>query len=206
MDFHLTSKMKKREKRKGGKKLARDFARLPLTLLPRNRSAQVWVETVIYTLIAFVIIGLVLSYARPKINEIQDRAIIQQSIEMLKTIDLTILDMGSAGNQRTPVVTIKKGDLKLDCVNNKIIFEMESQSEYTEAGRNVSDGNVIELTKKMTGDYLVTLTLDYSSGYNLTFNGDKVLKTISKASNPYKLTILNKGADANGKLMLDMSL
>ena len=177
--------MKKREKRKGG---------------------QVWVETVIYTLIAFVIIGLVLSYARPKINEIQDRAIIQQSIEMLKTIDLTILDMSGAGNQRTPVITIKKGDLKLDCVNNKIIFEMESQSEYTEAGRNVSDGNVIELTKKMTGDYLVTLTLDYSSGYNLTFNGDKIQKVLSKASNPYKLTILNKGADANGKIILDMSL
>lgn len=171
-----------------------------------KKIGQVWVETVIYTLIAFVIIGLVLTYARPKINEIQDRAVIQQSIEMLKTIDLTILDMGSAGNQRTPTLTIKKGDLKLDCINNKIIFEMESQSLYSEPGKNVSDGNVIILTKKMTGDNLVTLTLDYNSGYNLTFNKDKILKTIPKSSNPYTLTILNKGADANGKLMLDMSL
>lgn len=66
------------------RKDTRDFACLSLTLLPRNRSThdsarhwikltlsrnrsgQVWIETVIYTLIAFVMIGLVLSYARPE--------------------------------------------------------------------------------------------------------------------------------------------
>ena len=171
-----------------------------------NKLAQVWIETVIYTLIAFVIIGLVLTYARPKIAEIQDRAVLKQSTEMMKTIDLIILGMSGAGNQRTPEITINKGELKLDCVGNRIVFELESQSLYSEPGKNVSDGNIVILTQKMTGHNLVTLTRDYSSGYNLTFNGDKALKVISKASTPYKLTILNKGVDANGKINLDMSL
>jgi len=171
-----------------------------------NKLAQVWIETVIYTLIAFVIIGLVLTYARPKIAEMQDRAILQQSTEMMKAMDLTILGMSGAGNQRILEIGIKEGNLKLDCINNKIIFELESQSLYSEPGKSVSDGNIIVLTQKMAGYNLVTLTRDYSSGYNLKFNGDKILKVISKASNPYKLTILNEGVDVNGKIILNMSL
>ena len=173
-----------------------------------KQRGQVWLETIIYTLIAFVLIGLVLGYGLPKIKCMQDRAILDQSTEMLKQIDLTILDMSVAGNQRTPEITIKKGDLKLDCVNNKIIFESETASDcsYTEPGRNISSGNVIQLTQKKTGVNLVTLTLDYSSRYNLKFKGDKIPKVLTKASNPYNLIILNEGEDASGKIILNMSL
>ena len=59
----------------------------------KRGKGQVWIETVIYTLIAFVMIGLVLSYARPKIQEIQDQALIKQSTDMLKQIDSTLLSM-----------------------------------------------------------------------------------------------------------------
>jgi hypothetical protein len=125
---------------------------------------------------------------------------------MMKQIDLTILDMGGAGNQRIREITIKEGELKLDCVNNKIIFELESKSMYSEPGRNISDGSIIVLTQKRTGHNLVTLTIDYSAQYNLKFNGEKILKVIGKASNPYKLSILNEGEDANGKIVMNMSL
>lgn len=172
----------------------------------RQKHGQVWIETVIYTLIAFVMIGLVLSYAKPKIEELQDRAILQQSTEMMKQIDSTILTMGSAGNQRILEIGIKKGGLKLDCVNNKIIFELESKSLYSEPGKNISDGDIIVLTQKRTGYNLVTLTRDYSSQYNLKFEGNDILKMISKASNPYKLSILNEGEDASGKILMNISL
>jgi hypothetical protein len=174
----------------------------------RKKLGQVWVETVIYTLIAFVMIGLVLSYARPKIQELQDQAIIQQSTDMLKQIDSTILDVGGSaeGNQRILEITIKEGDLKIDGVNSKIIFEMQSQALYSEPGKSINDGSVIVLTQKESGYNLVTLTLDYNEKYNLEFQGDKKLKTISKASNSYKLTISNNGADTNGYPILDVSL
>jgi len=187
-------------------KKTRDPARMTLSLLPRNRSGQVWIETVIYTLIAFVMIGLILSYATPKIQEAQDQAIIQQSVEMMKEIDSTILTIGATGNQRVIEIGIKKGDLKIDGINNKLIFEIESQSIYSEPGKNINDGSVVVLTEEKSGYNLVTLTNDYGETYNIKFEGADILKKISKSSTSYKLTILNEGADANGKIVLDFSL
>jgi type II secretory pathway pseudopilin PulG len=171
-----------------------------------KKEGQVWIETVIYTLIAFVMIGLVLSYARPKIEQLQDNAILQQSIDMMKQIDSTILDMGGAGNQRILEIGVKKGTLNLDCINNKMIFEMESKSLYSEPGKSINDGSVIIFTEKKTGYNLVTLTVDYSSNYDLKFEGNDILKSISKASTSYKLSILNEGQNLNGKTIINMSL
>ena len=49
-----------------------------------KKNGQVWVETVIYTLIAFSLIAAVLAFVKPKIDELQDKAIIEQSIGMIK--------------------------------------------------------------------------------------------------------------------------
>ena len=167
---------------------------------------QVWIETVIYTLIAFVMIGLVLSYARPKIEELQDKAILQQSTDMMKQMDLVIQAMSGAGNQRILEIGIKDGKLVLDCVSNKIIFELESKNAYSEPGIEFSDGNIIILTQRKTGFYNVTLTRDYSSNYDLKLEGEDALKPLSKASNPYKISILNEGEDTTGKIVMDITL
>ena len=65
-----------------------------------KRRGQVWVETVVYLLVAFVMIGLVLSFIKPKIEELKDKSITEQSIEILKNIDNSILTMGDSGNKR----------------------------------------------------------------------------------------------------------
>lgn len=170
------------------------------------KKGQVWIETVIYTLIAFVMIGLVLSYAKPKIEEIQDKTIIEQSLSMMKTIDSTILTMGAAGNQRILEIQIKKGNLKFDCDENKIIFEIESKSLYSEEGKEIEDGEIIVLTTKKSGYNLVTLTRDYSNSYNLKCNDGEGIQEASKAATPYDLTILNKNEDEEGKIVVSFSL
>jgi len=171
-----------------------------------NKLGQVWIETVIYTLIAFVMIGLVLSFARPKIEEMQDHAILQQSTEMLKYIDSIILSMGVAGNQRVIELQIKEGEMKIDGEGNRIIFELESKSVYSEPGKNISDGSVVVLTESKTGFNLVTLTTEYGRNYNIKYAGKDEVKTISKASTPYRLLISNEGTDSNGKTLLNMSI
>ena len=166
-----------------------------------NKKGQIWVETVIYTLIAFVMIGLVLAYAKPKIEELQDKAIIEQSIAMVKDIDSTILTMGGQGNQRIIELGIKKGVLKIDGVNDKIVFEVESKHTYCEPGIDISDGNLIIHTAKSGKS--VNLTRDYSEEYNITYQGKDELKSLSKASIPYKLLISNKGGD---KTVIDIEV
>jgi type II secretory pathway pseudopilin PulG len=171
----------------------------------KNRG-QVWIETVIYTLIAFVMIGLVLTFARPKIQEIQDQALIKQSTDMLKQIDSTLLSMGSAGNQRILEISIQKGTIQIDAESEKIIFEMESQSLYSEPDKEITDGSVTILTEERADSNLVRLTLNYADIYNLKVQGTDTLKSFSKASTPYKFLILNKGEDPNGEPIMDVSV
>jgi len=158
-----------------------------------NYRGQIWVETVIYTLIAFVMIGLVLAYAKPKIEELQDKAILEQSIAMVKDIDSVILTMGAAGNQRLIELGIKKGELKIDGENDQIVFEMESRHTYSEPGADVTDGNLIVHTEKVGKFNLVTLTRDYSGNYDITYEEKDELKVVSKSSTSYQILLSNKG-------------
>ena len=162
-----------------------------------NKKGQIWIETVIYTLIAFVMIGLVLAYAKPKIEEIQDKAIIEQSIMMMEEINAKIMEVrqGGSGNKRELMLRIKKGTLKIDGIENKIFFEIESKYEYSELGTDVIYGDMITHTEKKGNFNLVTLTIDYNEEYDITYNGKDELKSISKASTPYKLFISNEGGE-----------
>ncbi len=171
-----------------------------------GKRGQIWVETVIYTLIAFIIIGMVLSFVKPKIEEFQDKAIIEQSIEVIKEIDSTIkeIERGGEGNKRLVQLGIKKGVLKLNGENDSIIFEMESRCEYSEPGENYLEGNINVLTEKKGKFYLVILTRDYSSDYNITYQEEDKLKTISKTSTSYKLLISNNGGE--DKIIIDIKI
>ena len=67
-----------------------------------NIKSQIWVETVIYTLIGLVIIGILLSIVTPRIKEKQDEILIESSKEMLSNIDSTIEEVRyyGTGNSR----------------------------------------------------------------------------------------------------------
>lgn len=179
--------------------------------LKKNRKAQVWVETVIYTLIALTIIGLFLSLAKPKIEEIQDKAIIEQSIEMLEDINNIILSIvqGGAANQRVIELGIKKGSLKIDGKKDQLVFELEGRYTYTEPGENgqpgeyINIGNIIASTRKRGKLSKVTLISNYSDIYNITYRGSDEIKVISKSSAAYKISISNKG-ESDGKNIIDI--
>ena len=174
----------------------------------KNQRGQIWVETVIYTLIALVMIGLVLAFARPKIQELQDKAVIDQSITMLKEIELTVLDLsGGAGNQRIFELGMKKGELKIDGVNDKIIFEMESAYTYSEPGETINDGSLLVHTETQGNINIITLTRDYSSSYNLKYNELDELGTLTKSSIPYRLLLKNEGEDVDtGDTIIDIGV
>ena len=160
-----------------------------------KKKGQVWIETVIYTLIAFVMIGLVLAFARPKISEIQDNVIISQSIKMIEDIDSTILNIqsGGQGNKRILEIGIKKGTLKIDGGNDKIIFEVETGQAYSEPGNEIEEGNLNILTQTHGSAYNVTITRDYSTSHDIHYQGQNEVGIISKAPSPYKISITNEG-------------
>lgn len=161
-----------------------------------NKKAQVWVETVVYTLIAFVILGAVLSFAKPKIEELQDKSIMEQSIKMLEEIDSVIEEIKSAsGNVRTMELGIKKGSLTIDAFSDQIIFEIDSRYMYSEPGENISKGDIIIHTKQIGDEYKINARLNYTGTYNITWAGEEKSELLSKSSTPYSVFISNEGGE-----------
>ncbi|MBU2615880.1 MAG: hypothetical protein KKC19_02140 [Nanoarchaeota archaeon] len=172
----------------------------------KNKRGQVWVETVIYTLVAFTLMGLVLTFAKPKIEELQDKGIIEQSINIMQEIDSIINDIGSAGNQRVINIGISKGSITVDGTNDKIIFELASVYEYSEPGSDVQVGNLIVHNEK-TGDINnLNMSMTYNH-HNLQLNGEEISTKIGKSSTPYRLIITNKGLEEiTGKKIINIEI
>lgn len=167
-----------------------------------KKRGQIWIETVIYTLIALVLIGLALAFITPKIGEIQDRVIIEQTIELMNNLDNIISSISVvAGNKRIVNIGIKKGVLKIDGENDRIIFEIKTTYEYSQPGEDINIGDIIARTEKSGSLNIITLTSNYDQ-YDLTYNGKNELKEISHSATPYKLSIENKGV--NEKILIDM--
>ncbi|HLG31226.1 MAG TPA: hypothetical protein VI387_13535 [Candidatus Brocadiales bacterium] len=153
------------------------------------------IEVVLYTLIALTLIGAVLAFVTPKISEIRDKAIVEQSLGIMQGIDNVILSasQGGIGNKRVIDLTIKKGMLKINSENDTVIFEMDSDYIYSEIGEEIKIGGITALTKKFGNSNRITLTSSYGSAYNITYGSKEETKTISAAATPYKLVIENKG-------------
>ncbi|MFQ5531207.1 MAG: hypothetical protein ACE5ES_01185 [Candidatus Nanoarchaeia archaeon] len=172
-----------------------------------KKRGQIWVETVIYTLIAFVIIGTVLSFVKPKVEELQDQALIDQSVRVMQDINelITSVIQGGPGNKRLIELGLKKGDLKIDGEKDLFLFEIESRYTYSEPGKNINIGSVIARTEKQGRLNMVSLMSNYSGIYNITFQGTDSSKSIGKAPIPHKIFILNKGVVGN-QTQLDVTL
>jgi len=172
----------------------------------KNYKGQIWVETVIYLLIAFVMMGLVLSFIRPKIEELRDKAIIEQSLEIVKNIDNLIINIGSSGNVRIIEIGIRKGSLIIDSINDTIIFEMDSRYIPSEPGKIIQIGNIEEITEQIGQINKVTLQRNFSGEYNFTYKNGETLKTLSKTSIPYKLSFTNKGKDLLDRIVINFDI
>lgn len=175
-----------------------------------RKRGQIWVETVIYTLIAFAMIGIVLAFAVPRIGEIQDRGIIEQSITMLEDMNTLISNIGSPGSQRVIDVKISKGELTINGADtgenaNSINFEMESRYDYSQEGQIIKVGNVNASTEYLGDISIVSLSIEYEN-YNLTFNGQNQERIIGQAGTPYKILISNQGTDSNQNTIINFEI
>jgi len=172
-----------------------------------NKRGQVWVETVLYTLIAFALMGLVLGFAKPKIQQLQDKTIIEQSISMMESIDLAITEViqGGSGNKRLIEVAIRKGMLNVDGSLNKLEYSLEGSYIYSEPGEEIQEGNLIISSEVRGKISTVKVGRDYSN-YNLTYQNLDELKIITKAATPYQIVISNKGKDSSDKTIINFEL
>lgn len=183
---------------KDNKKINARFSCFPNT---DNKKAQVWVETLIYTMIAFALIAAVLAFVNPKIQELQDKSALDNSLEILKQIDNTIseITIGGQGNQRKINVMIKKGALQIDGVNDRLVFNMKSPLKYSEQNTEVEKDNVIILTNKTREEGInnIQLKIDYSGEKDIVFSNEDAIRTLDTDSSYYQIFISNLGNKIN---------
>ena len=169
-----------------------------------KKKGQVWIETVLYTLIALALIGLVLGFVMPKINQTKDKLLIEQTINLLTLMDDKINRAAeTVDTSRRIEFTIKKGELYINSSSNEIVFVLDKLGEpYSSPGKDGKKGPVIIMTESDQKDYRVRLSLDYSSRYNLTYSGTDEDKKFNPSPTPYFLMVKNKGMF--GAIQLDI--
>ena len=160
----------------------------------RSKKGQVWIETVTYTLIAFVLIGLILAFVKPKIDELQDKALIDQSINVMKQIDSVVNEVYNegVGNKRLVEVLIRDGTIIINSTDNSLEFNFEGSYMYSEPGQSYNEGSFAILTTQKGSVYDISIKKNYPN-YDLTYSDKENSKALSKSSTPYELFISNKG-------------
>ena len=168
-------------------------------MFKKNNKAQVWVETVVYTLIGLTVIGIILSMALPQIDKAKDKALIEQTVTALNILNQKISEVEQApGNSRVVEFSISKGKLEIDSSASSseskglIRYTLgDTKLELSEVGQDIKQGNIILRTEKMPARFKITLTMEYPN-LNITNENGEEIKTLQAGTTPYKIIIENK--------------
>jgi len=164
-------------------------------IINENKRAQVWIETVLYTLIGLAILGTLMAVAKPKIDSYRDKVVIEQTIESLSLVDEKITSVLRApGNTRIVDLKISKGKLVIDSQTDTLYWIMESKDKYGEPGQKIPVGNIDVLTEGK-GPWMITMSINYTLlDLNITTKDNKDIKQeVAASPTPYSLIIENLG-------------
>jgi hypothetical protein len=169
-----------------------------------RKKGQIWVETVIYTLIGLAIIGIVLAVAKPKIDDKKSEILIEQAIESLKNIDqkIGIIENAGPGNRRTVEVELGSGVINIDAEEDKISWVLDSHVQYSELDAQIGLGKLIVTTTKGNP---FTVTIDAIQSADIQFEDDQtseLVKTLTKSPLPHTIIIENMGKNVAGNIII----
>ncbi|MBS3089458.1 hypothetical protein J4461_01085 [Candidatus Pacearchaeota archaeon] len=166
----------------------------------KQKNGQIWIETVLYTLIGLALIGAVMSFAYPKINETREKILIEQTIASLHAFDEVVRNVAERGpgNVRSFDMTLKKGSFIADGKSDKVSITINGLTKpYSEPGVEISNGPVTIKTEEGNQFFNVILILNYGSNINITHEERDDSLTISPSPTIYRLLVENRGIGNN---------
>lgn len=164
-----------------------------------EKKAQVWVETVIYTLLGLVLIGIVLGVALPRINEMKDKTAINEARAAILELDdlFTEVIENVGGNSREAAIRVQNGKYEINPTEKTIIYKLEdTKYKYSQPGEVIVYGNLKEITtEKSKGIYDIQFTIGYEKYDNvyLTYESAQKIITLTPAKTPYRILVQNLG-------------
>lgn len=168
-----------------------------------KKRGQVWVETVVYTLVGLAIISLLLATTKPKIDEIKDKSLIEQSIEGLNLIQEKIYEISrGTGSRQILGIEITKGKLYINGTSDSIYWILGTSYLYSEPGESVVVGNInITLTGEEK-NWEIRLERKFDL-FDITFSGENKTKIFEESSIPYEISMENMGQNTEGKIQIN---
>lgn len=164
----------------------------------RDKKAQVWVETVIYTLIGLAIIAILLAVVRPKIAETQDRLAIEQTIESLNNINKQVYSVSDVAGQRRIIdLKVSKGRFVIDAQKDVLYWVIDSRYRYSEPGIGIQSGDLVITTNEKVNGYDVEVKIDYKDKEDIRYNKNNEVKILDYAPSAYRISIENLGEHIN---------
>ncbi|MDP3881566.1 MAG: hypothetical protein Q8Q31_01675 [Nanoarchaeota archaeon] len=184
-------------------------------MITKSIKGQVWIETVIYTLIGLILIAIVLAYATPKINESRDNLLIEQSINAMQLFGEKIDETTAAGVGTRSIIslTIKKGELlipKSSVENSTLDLRLSGLKKlYSEPGQEIKLDRVSVISREEAKSNGVSIIVrnSYPVYFCATDTGliadcTTESKKFAAASIPYKFSIekalINESAPEQG--------
>ena len=158
-----------------------------------KKRGQVWIETVLYTLIGLTLMGLALGFVMPKINEARDRAFIEQAINSLSELDGRISNViqTGPGNVRQTELLMKKGEFHINASSNEILMILRGITKpYSEPDVEINLSRI--KLKTETGQKTHTVYLKVAYSVNITYRDEERNREFAAAPTPYKFIIENK--------------
>jgi len=169
-----------------------------LKIITMEKRGQVWIETVLYTLIGLALIGLALGFIMPKINQARDSALVDQAVNSMNAFDEKINEVieRGPGNVRETEFSIKKGELYINSSADEIVLVIDGLSKpVSQPGVDIQRGRITQTSVVEQKANSVYLRMNYTA--NITYaNGDETRK-FTAASLPYDFFIENKGYSNN---------
>jgi len=169
-----------------------------------SKRGDVWISAVLYILIGLAIMGLLLMVVRPKIEQMRDTITIDQTISTMNRLDETISRTREApGTRLEYLLQLSKGTVEINAVSNSITWTIDSSVARSEINKPINVGSIKMLTTPISADrWGVSLTLNYTNMFNLTYNGNDENKVLGEAKIPYDLWIENRGV-FSGRQQID---
>ena len=164
--------------------------------MDKKKKGQIWVETVIYTLIGLALIGIVLAIATPQINKLKERRIVEQSAASLSRFDEGIKNdlEGGQENRRIIDFVLKKGEFYINGDLDTITLILKDFTKpYSEPGVVIPLGSVSAKTESTGKKYTINLLLNYYGVINLTYSNKDISKKFTPTNLPYSFNIDNNG-------------
>jgi len=156
------------------------------------KKGDIWISAALYFGLGIVVLSLILAAGLPVINKLRDKNIIIQTKEIMFNLDNIIraVTRGGAGEQRVVNLDIKKGQFLINNNYDTINWTTEVNIQVSEIGIPYRESNVIISTEKsqVEGEFITTLSLDYSAIADITYTDPTQIVTGQK-----RLIIRNNG-------------